>query len=71
MTPASDPNINTTPPASCCFIIHLFGFLDHVVVICVMDPDDLKLAVYEPGDQIIGEMNCNACAGRRRILCPL
>ena len=26
---------------------HLFGFLDRVVS-CVIDPDDLKLAVYKP-----------------------
>ena len=47
MTPASDPNINTTPPDSCWFMTHLFGFLDRVVS-CVIDPDDLKLAVYKP-----------------------
>ena len=47
MTPASDPNINTTPPDSRCFMTHLFGFLDRVVS-CVIDPDDLKLTVYKP-----------------------
>ena len=68
MTPASDPNINTTPPDSCWFMTHLFGFLDRVVS-CVIDPDDLKLFIsFTFMDQKIGEMNCNASAGSRRIL---
>ena len=70
MTPASDPDINTTPPDSRCFMALLFRFLDRVVS-RVIDPDDLKLFIsFTCRDQIIGEMNCNANVGSRRILSP-